>query len=164
VRSAWCKVSVIFFPGDSSITRQNKYIHSLSFNYVKTSVSWFVSALYSMTLDYHISVFLSRIANSAKKRVNLYICYFTKIIFWFKTIYRDFLWHTITNIIFTCFNFNKLKIVAKNAKIKLPQKKKPKRIYGILRRLIIYITGRFFRVTQNHPNISTNRKAFYMEN
>jgi hypothetical protein len=40
-------------------------------------------------------------------------------------MYRDFLWHTITNIISTCFIFGELKMVAINAKIRLPRKKKP---------------------------------------
>jgi hypothetical protein len=38
------------------------------------------------------------------------------------------IWHTITNIIFACFIFGELKMFAKNAKIRLPRKK---RIYGI---------------------------------
>jgi hypothetical protein len=59
-----------------------------------------------------------------EKRVNLYIFLFYGSYFLrFKTIYRAFLWHTITNIISTCFIFRELKMVAKNAKIRLPRKK-----------------------------------------
>jgi hypothetical protein len=34
---------------------------------------------------------------------------------------------------------------------------------SILRSLSIYVTDRFFRVIQNHPNFSANRKACYIK-
>jgi hypothetical protein len=62
-------------------------------------------------------------SNQNERRVNLYIFLFCGSYFLrFKTISRDFLWHTITNIISTCFIFGELKMVAKNAKIRLPRK------------------------------------------
>jgi hypothetical protein len=82
-------------------------------------------------LDYRYSIFVffrvSQILRKKGKFVPFLFCrsYFMR----FKTIDRYFLWHTITNIISTCFIFGKLKMVAKNAKIWLPQKKK--RIYSI---------------------------------
>ena len=64
-------------------------------------------------------------ANSAKKKgklVHFLFCgnYFLQ----FKTTYRDFLLHTITNIISTFFIFGELKMVEKNAKIRLQREKK----------------------------------------
>jgi hypothetical protein len=100
--------------------------------------SRFLAVKTCVFITYRISVFFSRVTNSAKKRVNLYIfflfcgSYFLR----FKTIYRDFLWHTIMKIISTCFIFGQLKMVAKNANIRLLRKKP--RIYGILRKLCIH--------------------------
>jgi hypothetical protein len=48
----------------------------------------------------------------------------------FNTIYWDLLWHTITNIISTCFIFGELNMVAKNAKIRLLRKKTDIRYHG----------------------------------
>jgi hypothetical protein len=48
----------------------------------------------------------------------------------FKTIYKFSIWHTVTDIISTRFIFGEIRIIAKNAKIRLPPKKK-KLIYGM---------------------------------
>jgi hypothetical protein len=72
---------------------------------------------------YRISVFF-RVSQILRKKGKFVPFLFCGNYFWrFKTIYRAFLWHTITNIIFTCFIFCELKIVANNAKIRLPRKK-----------------------------------------
>jgi hypothetical protein len=77
---------------------------------------------------YRISGFfrVSQILRKKGKLVHFSFCgsYFLR----FKSIYRDLLWHTITNIISTCFIFCEFKMVVKNAKIRLPRKK---RIYGM---------------------------------
>jgi hypothetical protein len=84
---------------------------------------------------YRISSFfrVSQILRKKGKLVHFLFCgsYFLR----FKTIYRDLLWHTITNIISTCFIFGELKMVAKNAKIRLPRKKT--RINGVPQNLTL---------------------------
>jgi hypothetical protein len=77
---------------------------------------------------YRISGFfrVSQILRKKGKFVHFLFCesYFLR----FRRYIGLFLWHTITYIISTCFIFRKLKMVAKNAKIRLPRKN---RIYGI---------------------------------
>jgi hypothetical protein len=73
---------------------------------------------------YRISGFFFRVSQILRKKGKLVHFLFCGSYFWrFKTIYRDMLWHTITKVISTCFIFGELKMVAKNAKIRLPQKK-----------------------------------------
>jgi hypothetical protein len=67
--------------------------------------------------------FFSRVANFAKKKgklVHVLVCvsYFLR----FSKLQVAFLWHTISNIISTCFIFSELKMVARNAKIRLLRK------------------------------------------
>jgi hypothetical protein len=80
---------------------------------------------------YRISIFfcVSQILRKKGKFVHFLFCgcYFLR----FKTIHWAFLWQAITNIIFASFIFRELKMVVKNAKIRLPRKRK--RIYGIVR-------------------------------
>jgi hypothetical protein len=76
---------------------------------------------------YRVSGFF-RVSQILWKKGKLVHCLFCGNYFlWFKTKYKFFIWHIITYLIFTCFIFGKIKMVAKNAKIRLPpyEKKKP---------------------------------------
>jgi hypothetical protein len=68
------------------------------------------------TIVYPVFFRVSQILRKKGKFVHFLFCgsYYLR----FKRIYRDLLWHTITNIISTCFIFGELKMVAKNAKIR----------------------------------------------
>jgi hypothetical protein len=92
-RSLWCKVSVIFFPGDNSVTKQNKF------------------TFYHLIISKHKYYVI-------KPFIYMFHDFFLHYI----------LWHLI-----------------------------------IQRCLATCVTYRFFLVTQNDHDISTNRKACYKE-
>jgi uncharacterized membrane protein YjgN (DUF898 family) len=68
------------------------------------------------------------------KLVNFLFCgsYFLRS----KTIYKDLLWHTITNIISACFIFGELKMVAKMRKLDYHEKKTGYTVIGLIIRTV----------------------------
>jgi hypothetical protein len=116
----WIKFELFYFNSSKKIL-QKKTLHSVLRYQIHEIDKWRSVYVKHKCRWYRISSFFRVSQILRKKLVHFLFCgsYFLRL----KTMYRDLLWHTITNIIFMCFIFGELKIVAKNAKIRLPRKK-----------------------------------------